>query len=136
MSCDDCSFPYSLCQCGTAPEERALGRVEVVSAPTAICTHEVFTEGHCSRCGVSPLVAFAAEVRRSGAAEAELRETASALEVCQSILADERKRFIREAAMHYLAALPYSASDETARAVYDDCWRDARGLWDAKPEDC
>jgi hypothetical protein len=47
----------------------------------------------------------------------------------------ERAHFIRDAAIAVFAALPF-ISEMTERETFDAVWVEARGLWDAKPEDC
>lgn len=48
---------------------------------------------------------------------------------------EQKRAFVRAAAIAYFAALPDSA-EVTLPDVFHDVWRDARALWAAKPRDC
>jgi hypothetical protein len=56
--------------------------------------------------------------------------------VDKAIAEAERIAFIRDAAIAYLAALPWSATETTDPSLYAEAWREAKALWSAKPEDC
>lgn len=47
----------------------------------------------------------------------------------------ERREFIRDTASRYLAD-GETIHGETDPKLFEDAWRDARALWNAKPEDC
>lgn len=49
---------------------------------------------------------------------------------------EERRTFIREAAIAYFASLPYSLDEPTEAETLSQIWKDCAALWDAKPEDC
>jgi hypothetical protein len=56
--------------------------------------------------------------------------------VKQAAVDEERVDFIRQAAIAYLAALPWSATETTDPSLYAEAWQEAKALWSAKPEDC
>lgn len=74
-----------------------------------------------------------AALRRYEASNADLRERLRAAE--QGVL---RERFIRIMAMQLgQELLPVPAKfDLNEKGAVDECWRRAKALWDAKPEDC
>lgn len=48
-----------------------------------------------------------------------------------------RRAFIRQAAIAYLATCPFDRGiSATDAEVFEECWRDAVELWNAKPEGC
>jgi hypothetical protein len=57
-------------------------------------------------------------------------------EASKAIDEAERVDFIRQAAIAYLAALPWSATETTDPSLYAEAWQEAKALWSAKPEDC
>jgi hypothetical protein len=55
-------------------------------------------------------------------------------------LDEERKQFVREAAIRLLATVDQSASEQNGFACLmmkpDDAWSLAMQLWDSKPDNC